>query len=413
MGEDEDAEVEDEYGPIEKRCRSCGEGGSIGEMVDCSRFEEDMEEKGVDPGWIHSSCCEEEFLSDPRGCTECCGSDQIVINVQSHFEKCVNLEGLTKSIDKNGIPIFASEPDYYIITAEADKLLEPHKPLNIVADTFSDTEEEILYVKDNHSNVTAYSLDLFKEIEKRFSLISSFEPEMFCISNGPLCIVYGIGEASYGAMLANQNGHRGLDVHRIGLDIAIKSKAQYSRAEQFFDIVINPDREKLKAKIQSFSEDEFIRVVLVPILCAQGFKSVKPVSFHGPGESGGDFHPFYKIEDFGKIVYYSAQAKAVKIHANAGIREGNVNQLINQMDELFRTTFKSFSDNTQRKITRAFIFSSKDIAPDARTQLFFEYENGQYVTLVEIDDIVTAALENGIADQVFNYSRKEGLTISK
>lgn len=64
--------------------------------------------------------------------------------------------------------------------------------------------------------------------------------------------------------------------------------------------------ENLKTKIQAFSEDELINVVLVPILCAQGFKGVKPISFHGPGESGGDFHPFYKPDEFGKIVYYSA-----------------------------------------------------------------------------------------------------------
>jgi hypothetical protein len=168
MGEDEDTE----YEPIEKNCRSCGEGGYLDDMVDCPRFEEDMEEKGVDPGWIHKSCCEDEFASDPRGCADCCGNAELETNIQSHFEKCVNLEGLTKSTSKNGIPIFVPDPSYYIITAQADKLLEPHKPLNIVADTFSDAEEEILYVRDNHSNITAYPLDSFKEIKERFSTIS-------------------------------------------------------------------------------------------------------------------------------------------------------------------------------------------------------------------------------------------------
>jgi len=134
---------------------------------------------------------------------------------------------------------------------------------------------------------------------------------------------------------------------------------------------------------------------------------VKPVSFHGPGESGGDFHPFYKIDEFGKIVYYSAQAKATKIHATASKDTGNVNQVINQVNELLRTTFKSFNDNTERKITRAFIFLSQDIAPDARNQLFFEYENTQKVSLIEIDDLITAVLEKGLSDQILGYQSKK------
>ena len=249
---------------------------------------------------------------------------------------------------------------------------------------------------------------MYREITERFSKFRYiFSPELFCIPNGPLCILYDIGGLSYGAVLNNLNTNTDSDMHEIGVEIAKKSKEQYSKAEKFFDVNISPDREKLKEKIESLLEDELIKVVLVPILIAQGFKGVKPVSFHGPGESGGDFHPFYKIEDFGKIIYYSAQAKAVKIHGKSATKEGNVNELIRQMEELFRATFISFNDNTRRKITRAFIFTSKDIAPDARKQLLDEYENGQYVTIVEIDDIVTAALENDLADQIFNFVSKK------
>lgn len=254
-------------------------------------------------------------------------------------------------------------------------------------------------------------MDIFREIEERFSPLSSYEPELFYIpSKGFLCIIYHIGDAFYGAIMSSRTPEDNEDMRQNGLYIALKSKEQYYKAEQFFDVKISPNREELKRKIQSFSEDELIKVVLVPILYAQGFKGVKPVSFHGPGESGGDFHPFYKIEDFGKIIYYSAQAKAVKIQANAAKREGNVNHLINQMNELFRTTFNNLIDNTKTKITRAFIFLSKDIAPDARNQLFFEYENSQLVTIVEIDDIVTAAIEKNIADQIFNFLTKKEAT---
>jgi hypothetical protein len=401
----DEKEDDNDYEPIEKSCESCGGEGYIDDMVDCPLFEEDLEEKGAYPGWIHKSCCEDEFVNDPENCIEYCDNEKIVKNIKLHFENCVNLEGLVKKISKNDVPIFVNEDNSFYITTQADKLLEPFKPLNIVTGTFSDEETGIFYVKDNLKNIIPYSTALVNEILDRFSKIDAFSCEMFCIPKGPFCIVYQIGELSIGAMLAPRDDE--VDVPKVGIDIATRWKAKYSDAESFFGVEIRPNRENLKTKIQALSEDELINVVLVPILCAQGFLSVKPISFHGPGESGGDFHPFYKIDEFGKIVYYSAQIKAVKIHANAGIKEGNVNQLINQMDELFRTTFKSFNDNAERKITRAFIFSSKDIASDARNQLFFEYENRQLVSLVEIDDIVTAILEKGLADQILSYRVKK------
>lgn len=150
--DDEERELEE---PIEKVCRSCMEGGYIEEMVDCPKCEEDMEEKGVVPGWVHKSCCENLFLEDPEGCSQCCGNDEFTDNVKAHFDACVKLENLKKSTTKEGIDIFMPKTDYYIITAQADKLIEPFKPINVVADTFSDLEEELLYVKDNHVNIVA------------------------------------------------------------------------------------------------------------------------------------------------------------------------------------------------------------------------------------------------------------------
>jgi hypothetical protein len=194
--------------------------------------------------------------------------------------------------------------------------LEPFKPLNVVTETFSDEEEGLLYAKDNQKSVILYSLDSVEEILERLKIFEGWGTEEFCIPNGPFCIVYQIAGLSIGAMLAPIIKDE-FDLNKTGIDIATKYKEKYSEAEDFFGVEVRPNRENLKTKIQSLSEDELINVVLVPILCAQGFKGVKSVSFHGPSESGGDFHPFYKIDEFGKIIYYSAQAKARKIHANA------------------------------------------------------------------------------------------------
>ena len=149
---------------------------------------------------------------------------------------------------------------------------------------------------------------------------------------------------------------------------------------------------------------EFISVVLCPLLTSLGFKAVKAISFHGPGESGGDFHPFYKENEFGKIVYYSAQAKAIKIHSKAG-KGGNINEVTDQLKKMFRTPFISFIDNTEKKISIAFVFSSFDIIAEARDQLFHEIEDRQTVSFVDIDDVVKLVVEKDLSDEIVQYSK--------
>jgi hypothetical protein len=412
MGEDE--ETTDDVMEHEMNCESCGEFGYNDEMVDCSRFEEDLEEKGTYPGHIHKRCCRDEFINDPQGCMEYCQDDEALSrNIQENFETCI-CGGLVKGESKNRIPIFTNKENTFLVTAKANDFLEPFKPLNVVTSTFSDEEAGIFYVKDNEKNVTIYSSNLIDEVKNRLKIFDTWGFEQFCIPKGPFCIVYDIGDLSIGGTVAPRTSDEGIDTNKIGMEMATKYKEKYAEAEDFFGVKIRTDRESIKLKIQTLSENELINIVLVPILCAQGFRGVKPVSFHGPAESGGDFHPFYKIDEFGKIIYYSAQAKAIKIHATAAKQEGNVNRLINQVDELFRTSFKSFNDNTERKITRAFVFSSQNIAPDARNQLFFAFENRQTISLVEIDDIVTAVLENDLSDQILTYlSAKEENKLNK
>jgi len=389
-------------------CEICGSDSEIEFMVDCPKYAEDIE-KGIISGWVHEDCCEESFKSEPDQCIESCDNENLFRNIAKHFEDCVNVEGLVKT-DKQGISVFMSQGNTFGITSQMDKFLETFKPLNVVTSIFLDRENEMVYTKDNQKNTNVYSLALYEEIEDRFHSFWTVEPEKFCIKEGPFFLVYRFSNVTVGAALAPRISESDTDTSDRGVEVATTYKEKYLEAEQFFGVALQPQKEDLKARIQGLSEDELINVVLCPLLTSLGFNGVKPISFHGPGESGGDFHPFYKVNEFGKIVYYSAQAKAVKVHSKAGVKEGNVNQLIDQIKKIFRTPFKSFIDNAEKRISYAFIFCSQDITPEARDQLFHEIENSQNINFVDIHDIANLVIEKGISSEIVKYCRKKEIT---
>ena len=404
MNEDEGYQ---ESEPIEKICQSCGEVGEMIYMIDCPRHAEDLGRNGIVPGWIHENCCEDDFLIDPGACIESCDNEKLFENIEEHSEECINVDQLTKT-ELKGVPVFLSTDRILGITSHMDKFLESFKPLNIVTDIFLDREDGLVYVKDNQKNINRYPLSHYEELEDRLSSFSPFDREEFCVKDGPLFLVYRFGEVSLGALLAPRTQ---IDTNvNMGIEVATKYKERHLEAERFFGVVLQPHKEELKSMIQRLSEDELITVVLCPLLSSLGFKGVKRISFHGPGESGGDFHPFYKTNEFGKIVYYSAQAKAVKIHSKAGVKEGNVNQLIDQLKKLFRTPFKSFIDNTEKRISYAFVFSSRDITPEARDQFFHEIKNSQNVSFIDVDDMINFIVDRGLTDQILRYWERKQKT---
>ncbi len=405
MNEDEEHQ-EDE--PIEEVCQSCGEIGEISNMIDCPRLAEDLGKHGIAPGLIHTYCCEEDFLIDPSGCIESCDNEELFENIETHSEECIDTKGLTKT-ELKGVPVFLSADRILGLTTHMNEFLESFKPLNVVVNVFQDIEDELVYVKDNQKNVNSYSLSHFKKLEDRLTSFSRFDREEFCVKDGPLFLVYRYGAVSLGALLAPRTG---IDTSvNLGVEVATKYKRMSQDAERFFGVVLQPHKEELKSVIQRLSEDELIDIVLCPLLSSLGFKGVKPISFHGPQESGADLRPFYKTNEFGKIIYYSAQAKAAKIHAKSGAKEGNVNQLIHQIKELFRTPFKSFIDNTEKRISYAFVFTSYDITPSARNQLFYAIENHQNVSFVDIDDLITLIIENkDLAEQILRYCERKQKT---
>ncbi len=415
----------------EQCCEDCGSEGEIGDgLIRCPRLEKTKNRKIL---WIHKKCCATDQLTYQRklrllgkeaqipGIEECSkceqGKEAIKEGGYDSWPCCeswdcdVDFKGLTKEVWR-GIPVYVPPDKIWAITNEGDRLLELFKPLNIVTSSIIDEEAQVYYVKDHKKNITAYSLQSLNEIEKRLPW-GFGSTEKFRAANGPLCILSELYDNPFGAMLAPWLCNKGKDIKQIGLDLATKFRIKYFEAEKFFGVDLAANHETLKCKIQSLSENAFIQEILVPVLKAQDFQSVKPISFHGPGECGGDFHPFYKVNEFGKIVYYSAQAKAVKIHATSGKKEGNVNQLIDELKKLFRTPFPTFVDNTQKRITQAFVFCSQDITKEASDQLFNEFEERQQILLIDIDDIVDAVLERGLASQILDSCMKKETIDSK
>ena len=391
---------EEENEPAECECKYCEMPGLIEHMVQCPKFDEEIERGIYDPGWIHKECCENEFKENLSDCLDYCDEQHYLTYLKDITNELVNLTDLEMT-DFKGAKSYISKDHTYMLSFEMNKLVESFRPLNIVDDVFEDVNEDILYIKDNMKNMQQYSLFNYKDIFERLEKIkkSYLSYDLYCVKNGPLFIKYDVGAISIGGAISPQNIGEKIDAPEIIRNL----KDHYRYGETFFEFVLEPNVTELKAAIQSFSEDEYIRVVLCPLLQKMGYRNVSSVSFHGAGEGGADIRPFYKLNEFGNIIYYGSQAKAEKIHAKAGTEKGNVNKLINQIDELLRTPFISFIDNSEKKVGHVYIFNSQEITADAKIQLFSQYQNRSNINIIEIDEVVRATMEYKLTEDIMRY----------
>jgi len=112
------------------------------------------------------------------------------------------------------------------------------------------------------------------------------------------------------------------------------------------------------------AEDPLIDDVVIPLLRKLGFRNVGRVSHHGPGEAGVDIGPFSKLNPLGYLEWYGAQTKAEKITAGGS---GNVDKIINQLEEAFRTPRNYMGQDVM--IHTMYLICSKDVTHDADVQL--------------------------------------------
>ena len=80
----------------------------------------------------------------------------------------------------------------------------------------------------------------------------------------------------------------------------------------------------IEDRIRNLNEDSFIDSVMIPLLQSMDYHSVTRVADHGQNEYGQDIRLFYKIDEFGRRVYYGAQVKSVDISSNSTDTKGNV-----------------------------------------------------------------------------------------
>ncbi len=167
-------------------------------------------------------------------------------------------------------------------------------------------------------------------------------------------------------------------LQRIGLDY------------QLYGFVIESDpnvNTRLRARIDSFDENAFIKPVLVPLLQKMGFESVRAVGAHGRNEFGSDIQPFRQTTQFGTTEYYAVQAKAVRIHGTSAA-SGNAGELISQATQAFSIPFIDDVDSERKKIDKFIIATSKEITPDARRVIEESFAGTRKLVLLDIEKII-------------------------
>lgn len=137
----------------------------------------------------------------------------------------------------------------------------------------------------------------------------------------------------------------------------------------------------IRKKIQKLDENSFIDLVLIPLLQYMGYQNVKRVLHHGPNEFGQDIRLFYKVDEFGRRIYYGAQVKAVKISSTANDIRGNVAAICNQLDAALNIEFTDDEDNVNKKIDIMMLITSKQINDNAKIFLHNKYPNRQLLVL--------------------------------
>ena len=157
-----------------------------------------------------------------------------------------------------------------------------------------------------------------------------------------------------------------------------------------YGFVLNDDpiiENRLRSKIDSMDENQFISYVLLPLLKAMGFEHVQKVSFHGHGEFGADIRPFRKETPFNTYEYLALQAKAKTIHGTSS-KSGNAAEIFSQIRQAFAVAFVDDLDNERKHIDKFIVATSKDIKADARIYIESELESKRAIIFLDIDKII-------------------------
>ena len=162
------------------------------------------------------------------------------------------------------------------------------------------------------------------------------------------------------------------------------------------------------------NEKELCEKVIVPLLRKMGYTSVQYRC--GIDEFGRDII-FCELDRFRNPRWMGAQVKAVKIHGTSSRSKGNVQEIMNKIQEAFDNPFFETSLNKEEHIKDMYIITSKDITPKARASIKNRFKNqnvhfidGQkLIELIQIHSpslLYTGQNANLVKAKILDYARK-------
>lgn len=119
-------------------------------------------------------------------------------------------------------------------------------------------------------------------------------------------------------------------------------------------------------------EKELSKKILVPLLREMGYKSVQYVC--GSDEFGRDII-FYELDKFNNQRWMGAQVKNIKIHGTSSKSKGNVQEIVNQIQEAFNNPFFDTSSNKEEYLKDMYVVTSKEITPIAKQSIKNKFRN--------------------------------------
>lgn len=141
-----------------------------------------------------------------------------------------------------------------------------------------------------------------------------------------------------------------------------------------------------KESIQSLSEDDLRRQIVIPLFQAMKFTVYET---HGALEFGKDL-VVYNRDNTGEITYSAVQIKTRDIHGRAA-SSGNIRAIINQCEAAFDVPFIDVSDGSQKYVERVYVVTSGGISPSATNIISYALKNYGGIRFWDINRLVDQA----------------------
>lgn len=156
--------------------------------------------------------------------------------------------------------------------------------------------------------------------------------------------------------------------------------------------------------IQKLSEKELSTRIVIPLLKSMGYKSVTYTC--GTDEFGRDII-FYDEDKFNNKKWKAAQVKSVNIQGTSS-RAGNIQEIINQIQEAFDNPYFNSSSGEEVLINEVYIITSRSITPKAKLAIKnkFQYKP---VFFIEGQGLVNY-LDKFVPDILDKTDKAKGIT---